>query len=123
MSESVSTVAVMELAISISALVAGVVAVGVAIWQGRISRQQLDLAKDTERRTEDTLKEIRAATDETRRIVQDVKDNIDERITKIIDSRIQSDQAKDASSNAITTMFMEGLMKSMGQQNPDEGEK
>ena len=113
----------MELAISISALAVGLVSVGVAFWQGRISKQQLDLAKDTERRTEDTLKEIREATGETRRIVQDVKDNIDDRITKIIDSRIQSDQAKDASSTAITKMFMEGLMKSIGQQTPDEGEK
>ena len=106
----------MELAISISALAVGLVSVGVAFWQGGISKQQLDLAKDT-------LKEIREATGETRRIVQDVKDNIDDRITKIIDSRIQSDQAKDASSTAITKMFMEGLMKSIGQQKPDEGEK
>ena len=113
----------METILSISALVVGLVAVGVAVWQGRISRQQLELAKDTERRTEDTLKDIRTATDETRRIVQDVKDNIDERITKIIDSRIQSDQTKEASSSAITQMFMEGLMKSMGQLKPDQDDK
>jgi hypothetical protein len=75
------------------------------------------------RRTEDTLKEIREATGETPRIVQDVKDNIDYRIIKIIDRRMQSDQAKYASSTAITKMLMEGLMKRIGQQTPDEGEK
>jgi hypothetical protein len=72
------------------------------------------------------FKEIREATGETPRIVQDVKDvkdNIDYRIIKIIDRRMQSDQAKYASSTAITKMLMEGLMKRIGQQTPDEGEK
>ncbi len=122
-SVATSTVAGMELIISICALVVGAVSVGIAVWQGRISRQQLELAKDTERRTEDTLKEIRVATDETRRIVQDVKDNIDDRITKIIDSRIQSDQAKDENSSAMSQMFMQAIMQGMTQQKPDDGQK
>jgi hypothetical protein len=110
----------MEFIISISALLVGLVAVGIAFWQGRISKQQLDLARETERSTEDTLKEIRTTTDETRRIVQDVKNNIDDRITKILDSRIQSEQAKEANSSEISRMFMEGLMKGIkGAQDPD----
>jgi glucose-6-phosphate-specific signal transduction histidine kinase len=113
----------MELVISICALVVGVVSVGIAVWQGRISRRQLELAKDTERRTEDTLKEIRVATDETRRIVQDVKDNIDDRITKIIDSRIQSDQAKEVNSSAMSQMLMQAIVQGMTQQKPDDGQK
>ncbi|MBU1586368.1 MAG: hypothetical protein KKH51_00285 [Actinobacteria bacterium] len=113
----------MELVVSVCALIVGVVAVGIAVWQGRISRQQLELAKDTERRTDDTLKEIRVATDETRRIVQDVKDNIDDRITKIIDSRIQSDQAKDETSSAMSQMLMQAIMQGMTQKKPDDNQK
>lgn len=47
----------------IVAVVVAVVAVAVAFWQGWTSKQQLDLAKETEARTERTLDEIKRETE------------------------------------------------------------
>lgn len=97
----------------IAAVVIAVVSVGVAFWQGSLSRQQLQLAKETEGRTERTLEDIRKETAETRRVAQDIKSNIDERITKILDSKLAAEQGSQQQSAAMSQKFMEALMSSM----------
>ncbi|WP_434316389.1 hypothetical protein [Leifsonia sp. P73] len=110
-------------ALSIAALVVAVISAGVAIWQGVISRQQLKLAQDTEKRTESALEEIRRVTGETKQISENVKQNIDERITKILDNKLLAEQQAAASSNAaseaLLQMFMQGMQN---QQKPGGGQ-
>ena len=96
------------------ALAVAVVSVLVALWQGFISKQQLQLARDTEKRAEDTLTEIRKETGETRRVAQDIKANIDERITKILDSKLAGEQQSQAVSAQMSQMFTQKLFESMG---------
>lgn len=103
---------------SILALVIAVVSVAVALWQGFISKQQLQLARDTEKRTEDTLTEIRKETGETRRVAQDIKSNIDERITKILDSKLAAEQQSQAASAQMSQMFTQKLFEGLGVTQP-----
>lgn len=110
---------------TIAAVAIAVVAVGIAFWQGWTSKQQLDLAKDTEARTEKALDEIKRETAETRRLSQDIKANIDDRITKILDNKLAAEQQSQANSRAIsdamTQKFMEGLMGGMAKR--DDGDQ
>lgn len=68
-----------------------IIAVIVAMWQAHLSKQQLEAARDTERRTEQTLTEIRIATSETRHAVEEIKRNIDDRITHILDEKLKAE--------------------------------
>jgi ABC-type transporter MlaC component len=97
----------------IAAIAIALVSVGIAFWQGSLSKQQLQLAKDTEQRTERTLDDIRRETAETRRVAQDIKSNIDERITKILDSKLAAEQGSQQQTAAMSQKFMEALMTSM----------
>lgn len=94
----------------IAAVAIALVSVGVAFWQGSLSKQQLQLAKDTEQRTERTLDDIRKETAETRRVAQDIKSNIDERITKILDSKLAAEQGSQEQSAVMSQKLMEALM-------------
>jgi Flp pilus assembly protein TadB len=102
---------------TIAAVVIAVVAVGIAFWQGWTSRQQLELARSTEARTERTLDEIRRETAETRRMAQDIKANIDDRINKILDNKLAAEQQSQATSkvisDALTAKFLGGITSAL----------
>lgn len=104
----------MELAVGIAALVVALASVGVAFWQGSISREQLRLARDTEQRTERALDDIRKATAETRQITQDVKNSIDSQITKILDSKI----AAETSSQGMGQEFLKAMLSGIKPSEP-----
>lgn len=108
----------MELAIGIAALVVAVVSALIAIWQGVLSRRQLKLAEDTEKRTTDALEEIRRVTSETKQISESVKQNIDDRITKILDNKLLAEQQSAATSAAASQAFMQAILQ--GMQNPQQ---
>lgn len=108
----------MEQIIPIAALIVAVVAAGIALWQGSISREQLRLARDTEQRTERALEEIRRVTNETRQITQDVKNDVDSQISKIIDSKLSAEQ----NSQAMGQQFLTRLLQGMGQPKPPSAE-
>lgn len=104
--------------LSVAALVVAIISALVAIWQGMLSRRQLDLAKETEGRTAAALDEIRRVTAETRQTTNEVKQNIDERITKILDSKLLAEQQSTAQSQQFGNMFMEKLMEGLGGNPP-----
>lgn len=122
----------MELGISIAGIVIAVVAVGVSFWQGRMSKQQLDLARDSEGRTERALEEIRDLSRQNRDLVSEVKSDIDGRINKFLDqqlSRIEQENASkalgDQMSNAMAEKFMGKIVEGMvaGLSPEDDGQK
>lgn len=82
----------MDDALPIASVVIAAVAVAIAIWQGRLSKRQLRLAEDTQGKTEAALQEIRDRTTETQRLTAEIKANIDERITRILDSRLETER-------------------------------
>lgn len=107
---------------TIAAVVIAVVSVLVAVWQGWTSKQQLVLAKQTETRTEKALEAIRTESAETRRIVQDIKSNVDDRITKMLDTQVSAEHQRQANaktiSDALTAQLLGGLGKNLGGQAP-----
>lgn len=105
--------------VSLAALGVAVIAALIALWQGKTSKDQLDLAKkqlaaaeQTEQRTERALEEIRRVTNETRQISQDVKNGIEQQVNKIIDSKISAE----GHSQQMGAKFMEQIFKNMGEQ-------
>lgn len=74
--------------VGIAGLVVAVVAVGVSVWQGRMSKQQLDLAEKSEGRTERALEEIRTLSRENRDLASTMKSDIDDRINKFLDHQL-----------------------------------
>ncbi|UAJ80168.1 hypothetical protein IT072_03725 [Leifsonia sp. ZF2019] len=100
--------------ISIVALGVAIVSAVVAIWQGILSRRQLQLARDTEGRTNAALEEIKRVTAETRQLTNDIKQNIDDRITKILDSKLITEQQGAASGQAFAEMLMKKAVEGMG---------
>lgn len=106
----------MEIGLSIAALVVAVVSALVAIWQGVMARDQLKSAKDTEGRTERALEEIRTLSRQSDQTLTDLKRDINDRITKILDQRIANDQQ----GQEMGARFMEEMFKGLGQQPPKE---
>ena len=82
----------MSASIAIASLVVAVVAAGVAIWQGVSSHRQLDLARHTEGETRRALEEIRDLSRDNRATATEIKGAIDERITKILDLRLEAER-------------------------------
>lgn len=78
--------------LSIASLVVAVIAAGVAIWQGVSSHRQLDLARRTEDETKRALQEIRDLSRDNRTTATEIKSSIDERITKILDLRLDAER-------------------------------
>lgn len=104
----------MDLVLPIAALVVAVIAAGIAFWQGNISKEQLRLARDTEQRTERALEEIRRVTNETRQITQDVKNNVDTQISKVIDSKLAAEQSSQAMGQQIMAKMFDSVGKQAG---------
>ena len=104
--------------LSWGSLVVAVVAVAIAVWQGRLSKSQLKLAQDTTATTERSLSEIRDLARDNEKTVRDIKSSIDERITRILDTRLDAEQQelrakaqKDEESSAMAKSMMSGLGK------------
>lgn len=74
--------------ISIFGLVVAVVAVGVAFWQGSISKKQLSLAEKSEDRTERALEEIKTLSQENRDLAAGVKKDIDGKINQFLEQQL-----------------------------------
>jgi len=104
----------MEIGLSIGALVVAVISALVAIWQGVMARDQLKSAKDTEARTERALDEIRTLSRQSDQTLSDLKRDINDRITKILDQRIANDQQ----GQEFGAMFMGKLMEGLGGDQP-----
>lgn len=80
------------MSVAIASLVVAVIAAGVAIWQGVSSHRQLDLARRTEGETRRALEEIRDLSRDNRATATEIKGAIDERITKILDLRLEAER-------------------------------
>lgn len=78
--------------LSTASLVGAVIAAGVAIWQGVSSHRQLDLARRTEDETKRARQEIRDLSRDIRTTATEIKSTIDERITKILDLRLDAER-------------------------------
>lgn len=120
----------MELAVGVIGIVVAVVAVGVAVWQGRMSRDQLELARDSEGRTERALEEIRKLSQENRDLVAGVKSDIDTRINKFLDQqlgRLDQEAASrardDQMSSAMAEKFFGQMFEGMGMARPTDDEE
>lgn len=79
---------------SIVAIVLAVVAIGIAIWQGATSQQQLTLARKTNGETEQNLADIRRVTEENRKIAEDLKTTFESKIGRIFDQYVEGLQRK-----------------------------
>lgn len=102
--------------VGVAGLIVAIVAVGVSVWQGRMSKEQLALAKESEGRTERALEEIRTLSRENRDLAAGVKSDIDGRINKFLDQQLdrmrQETAAKardDEMASEMTKQFMGGL--------------
>lgn len=128
----------MEIAFGLLGVVIAVVAVGVAVWQGRMSKDQLEmskeqlgLARDSEGRTERALEEIRTLSRENRDLAAGVKSDIDGRINKFLDQQLDRMRQESASkdrddqmSSEFTKQFMEQMFggTGFGGQTDDKGD-
>lgn len=104
----------MELAVSIVSGVVAIIAVIIAIWQAQISKSQLTLARDVEKRTTEALKEIRDISRDNQKSIDGIKKEIDDRVTKFIDT-VTEDRRK---SNEMSNTFAEEMMKGIFNQKP-----
>lgn len=114
----------MESVIAGLGLVVALVAVGVSLWQGRMSKeqlvmskQQLDLARESEGRTEHALEEIRTLSRENRDLAAGVKSDIDDRINKFLDQqldRMKQEAASKARDDEMASEMTKGLMGGLG---------
>ena len=119
----------MELAVGVVGIVVAVVAVGVAVWQGRMSKEQLDLARDAEGRTQSALDEIRRLSQENRDLAAGVKSDIDNRINKFLDQQLArleqetvSKARDDQMSSAMTEKIMVQMFSGLGFDLPNDDE-
>ncbi|WP_270409155.1 hypothetical protein [Brachybacterium paraconglomeratum] len=119
----------MELAVGVVGIVVAVVAVGVAVWQGRMSKEQLDLARDSEGRTQSALDEIRRLSQENRDLAAGVKSDIDTRINKFLDQQLArleqetvSKARDDQMSSAMTEKIMGQMLSGLGFNLPNDVE-
>jgi hypothetical protein len=109
-----------ELIIGFSSLGVALVAAVVAVWQGILSKKQLRLATQTQDKTEAALDEIRTLARENKTLTENIKSDIDTRITTILDIRNENERQ----SNAMGNRFTEQLLGQMftGLQAPDVDE-
>ncbi|MEA4966666.1 MAG: hypothetical protein VB048_00925 [Bacteroidaceae bacterium] len=70
---------------SIVSIVIGFIAVVIAFWQARISKDQLEESKATKTETEKLLVEIKSKVEKIDSISSDTKRNIEEQIRRMID--------------------------------------
>lgn len=103
----------MENVVGIVSIVIALVAVVIAVWQGMLSKRQLDLAKETEGRTERALDEIQRLTTETKSMTEAIKKDVEERITRMLDSRLEDDRRKAESSEQASQAFLQMLLGGM----------
>ncbi|UBQ02745.1 hypothetical protein [Curtobacterium sp. TXMA1] len=111
----------MDIAIGVAALIVALVSVAIAIWQGVMARDQLKLARDTEGRTERALEEIRTLSRQSDQTLADLKRDINERITKILDQRIANDAQGQEFGAMLMQQMLGGFGQSQGQQQPPQG--
>jgi len=114
----------LEIWIGVGSLVVAVVAVGIAVWQGALSKRQLNLAQQTQGKTEDALREIRELARDNKQLTETIKRDIDQRITDILDLRNENERQ----SNELGQLFGRELIKSMildsqSDQNPGGGQQ
>lgn len=64
----------------------------IAIWQAQLSKQQLALAQATTADADRSLSEIRDLARSNEMAVSDIKSAIDERITRILDLRLEAEK-------------------------------
>lgn len=114
----------MEIVIAGLGLVVALVAVGVSLWQGRMSKeqlvmskQQLEMARDSEGRTERALEEIRTLSRENRDLAAGVKSDIDGRINKFLDQqldRLKQEAASKARDDEMASEMAKDFMGGLG---------
>ncbi|POH57106.1 hypothetical protein [Arthrobacter glacialis] len=73
-------------------LIVAVTAVAIAVWQGRLSKEQLDLATETTAKTEQSLAEIRDLARDNEKSVSEIRTALDERITRILGLRLDAEK-------------------------------
>lgn len=78
----------MEVLAGLSLFVA-VVAAAVAIWQGIMARQQLELARKAESNTAKTLTEVKDVSRDTLASVRQVERDLEERINKFLEHQVK----------------------------------
>lgn len=96
-----------------ASLAVACVAAIVAVWQGVIGRRQLKLAEQTEGRTEAALDEIRVLSRENKALAESIKNEIDQRITRLLDLRIDSERQSNEMSNQMAGEFMKQVFGGM----------
>lgn len=119
--------------LSVASLVVALAATGIAVWQGVLGRRQLRLAEETEGRTEAALAEIRELSRENKALAESIKSEIDDRINRILDLRIDSERQSNEMSNQMAGEFFKQIFAGMGEsagpdadpndrRPPDEGD-
>lgn len=104
----------MALIVALAGVVVSVIAVAVAVWQAHISKSQLELAKDSEGRTEKALEEIRNLSRENRDLAAGMKSDIDNRINRFLDQQLRGlerDAAAKAQDDERVSQMTEEFMK------------
>lgn len=117
-----------SLAIAAFSLLVAITAVSVAVWQGRTSKSQLDLAKEqlglarsSEGETKAALQEIRDISRDSKLTIADLKSSIDERINKILDSKLENEKQSAAMSNEMGQAFMKSIFSGLIPPSGPEG--
>lgn len=102
--------------VGIASLCVAIIAAGIAVWQGIMARRNLRLAEGaqakaedamtrTQQKVEDALAEIRDLSKDTKLKVEDIKSEIDDRITRILDARIEHDRNNQVAGNEFMKLL------------------
>lgn len=73
--------------LQITTVVVSVTAIGIAIWQGVLAKQQLDQAKQTKTDTERLLDDIKYKVNKIESISDETRRNVENQISKLIDKQ------------------------------------
>lgn len=100
-------------------IILSVFALGISLWQGFLSKQQLDQAKETKSDTEKLLDEIKSKVQKIETLSDETRKDVKDQIAKLIDQ--QNENFKTLLSNPVKSQENEMMMQIMGQamQNPE----
>lgn len=96
----------------VAAIIIAFVALGVAFWQGIMSKNQLDLAKSTKSETEKLLEKIDRKTDEIKRLAETTEANTREQVNTLLKNFDPSVQAQNKMLESVGPALLQQLFGS-----------
>lgn len=103
-------------AIPVLAIIISIIAVGVAVWQGFLAKNQLEQAKLTKTETEKLLDEIKSKVQRIETISDETRKDVKEQISKLVDKQDENlktllNAPKDNRQNEMLMALLPKLME------------